>query len=239
MCQQWEHLKLRNPVHFLMICIPEVHETDSTILRITPNCNELHVKCDKCGSWITFGDPETIETIYKPVKGLKYTKDEIDKLLGVVRSDATLKIANSDTSGNLYFYDGDLITVRINTNEVASEAKLAPIEIDLHNTSASLWKINQPQYDTTKIIMLVGDTSEIYISTRTINNARRLNTHEHRTITWIKRDDPVYWMYGYIVSELDINLAERLNPLMKPIFLDLSKNPISKNIIVWDWREVE
>lgn len=76
MCEQWQHLAQRNGWKYLTICTPEVHETDSTVTRITPNCNEQKVKCDKCGTWITFGDPETIETWPKKIRGVKLTEQE-------------------------------------------------------------------------------------------------------------------------------------------------------------------
>lgn len=127
---------------------------------------------------------------------------------------------------------------------ITAEAKLTPIdsiEGDLYAMYPSTWTIDayQSYFDTTKILMLVSDTTERYIREETIDNNPICTTLEHRTITHIKRSDPVYWMCGYIVREFDERIAERLNPLMKPVYLDLSKNPIPKNIFIWDWKKVE
>jgi hypothetical protein len=100
-------------------------------------------------------------------------------------------------------------------------------------------KFLEPKFDTTKIVMLVSDTTEIYIREVTIENNPISSTGEYRTRRHYKRADPVYWMYGYMVPEFDKNIAERINPLMEPVFLDLSKKPISKAIIIWDWRKVD
>lgn len=269
MCEQWEHLDKRNAWKYLTICIPEIIETDSTVTRITPNCNEQKVKCEKCGVWITFGDPETIETWPKKIRGAKLTQEEKNKLKGALSLNAVngisfvpgdsvildheesqLFIIIRNGISDTFDYDKEEkgITLSLEPEPkfesgtiITPDAKLTPIdsiEGDLYAMYPSTWTIDQSYFDTTKIVMLVSDTLK----------------------TWQLRDkgmyfidaNPVKWMYGYAIIQSEYCMIACPDDMpgccvahygygnKKTIgYLDLSKNPISKEIIIWDWKKVK
>ena len=107
------------------------------------------------------------------------------------------------------------------------------LDLNVYHSINALTISFQSRFDTTKIVMLVSDTTDVYPTQHQI--------HENHFIT-IKPTSP-NWMYGYLVTELSEkpgthNVIFPEHP-MRLIFLDLGKKQISKEIIIWDWKKVE
>ena len=98
----------------------------------------------------------------------------------------------------------------------------------------------EPKFDTTKIVMVVSDTLKIW----------QLKDEG----IYLTDANPVKLMYGYAIIQSEFCMIACPDDMpgynccvahygygnKKTIgYLDLSKNPISKEIIIWDWKKVE
>lgn len=209
MCPQWKHLEQRSDIRYAMNCPKQLIETDSTVIRITPNCNEIDVKCDICGTVIKYGDPETIETFIKPIKGVPLSDKEKDNLCEIFRN-GTGTVSIDGISDTLFFKTKWDDTGKVTYPAVPLTDTLI---IDYYDTS----KVIFPKYilsgyirpDTVKVIILVSDIAE---------------EDQFYFITY-----PVAWMRGYLATDKKGNAT----------LLDANKKQIPENIIIWDYKPIE
>lgn len=92
--------------------------------------------------------------------------------------------------------------------------------------------------DTVRVIMLVCDTATQKYRDSEWWNLEGKPQLVKDGIAYYKQP-PVFWMYGYIVNDLTIRIIEDWMPDPPPIYLDDKKKPLSKNIIVWQSKEIK
>ena len=100
----------------------------------------------------------------------------------------------------------------------------------------------EPVYDTVKVIMLVCDT----VLNRPMGSSLNFkNNYEGQFFYY--RQPPVYWQFGYSVREKHccVNGNTSNYSIYQPVpyythieYLDDKKKPLSKNIVVWQSKQL-
>ena len=126
--------------------------------------------------------------------------------------------------------------------------------IDLSELSRSVLTFDVPnanrfKYDTVKAVLLVSDTGTYTIITDCRVPAITLEYKEYSNYTM---QDKSNWRYGYVIIQSEYGLVpceweQCLHAAYhygyknkKPIgYLDSSKQPFSKDIIIWDYKIIE
>lgn len=110
------------------------------------------------------------------------------------------------------------------------------------DAETGLLKNVEKQTDTVKVVMLVCDT----VLNRPMGSSPNFK-HNYEGQFFYYRQPPVYWQFGYSVREEHccINGNTSNNSIYQPVpyythieYLDDKKQPLSKNIVVWQSKNL-
>jgi hypothetical protein len=118
----------------------------------------------------------------------------------------------------------------------------------LYRDNDSVYKF-APVLDTVRVVIQYSDSSKPVLHTRSQFNGTRWVTEKYYPETAVE-EYGVYWMYAYSVREKHNTIEGVIDPyfyqgrkyhdyFVHLYYLDENKRPLSKNIIVWQDKEVK